>query len=136
MTEIVVNASRKYTVTIGSGLLANLGQVVSRGHRFCIVCDSNVWGFYGERLIKQLCENRISAEYFVFPAGESSKNSENYLALLNFLSANEFGKLSTNLTLIIINTPLLIRGQRLSADPISFLAFLQIQIIRICTQKF
>lgn len=90
MTEIVVNASRKYTVTIGSGLLANLEQVVSRGHRFCIVCDSNVWAFYGERLIKYLCENRISAEYFVFPSGESSKNSENYLALLNFLSVNEF----------------------------------------------
>ena len=90
MTEIVVNASRKYTVTIGSGLLANLEQVVSRGHRFCIVCDSNVWGFYGERLRKYFCDNRISAEHFVFPAGESSKNFENYLALLNFLSVNEF----------------------------------------------
>lgn len=90
MTEIVVNASRKYTVTIGSGLLANLEQIISCSHRFCIVCDSNVWAFYGERLIKHLCENRISAEHFVFPAGESSKNAENYLALLNFLSANEF----------------------------------------------
>ena len=90
MTEIVVNASRKYTVTIGSGLLANLEQAISCSHRFCIVCDSNVWAFYGERLIKYLCENRISAEHFVFPAGESSKNSENYLALLNFLSVNGF----------------------------------------------
>ena len=88
MTEIVVNDSRKYTVTIGSGLLANLEQVISCSHRFCIVCDSNVWTFYGERLIKHLCENRISAEHFVFPAGEYSKNADTYLQILNFLAEN------------------------------------------------
>ena len=89
MRNIKVNASKHYTVTVGSGIWEQLGhtvRLVTKAEKVCIVSDSNVWPLYGETVIRSLCSADLSICYFVFPAGESSKNSAVYLQLLNFLA--------------------------------------------------
>ena len=90
MKQIEVNASRRYPVIIGSGILPRITELLPNGARVCIVSDSQVWPLYGESLAALLCRQNILFEYFTFPAGESSKNAETYLSLLNFLAENHF----------------------------------------------
>ena len=89
MRNIKVNASKHYTVTVGSGIWEQLGhtvRLVTKAEKVCIVSDSNVWPLYGETVIRSLCSADLSICNFVFSAGESSKNSAVYLQLLNFLA--------------------------------------------------
>ena len=90
MTEILVEASKSYPVTIGSGILQRVANVICGIPNVCIVCDHNVWPLYGKSLRAHLCGKGTLVGYYVFPAGETSKNTENFLELLNFLSVNEF----------------------------------------------
>lgn len=91
MTTVEVSASKRYQVEIGSGLLPELGQrVASLGNvkKVCIVSDSNVWPLYGAAADASLHASGLETCAFVFPAGESSKNGETFLQLLNFLAEN------------------------------------------------
>lgn len=91
MTEIKVSASRNYSVLIGSGLLKNAGEYIKE---FCknnvaaVITDDIVDGFYYEVLERSLNEKGITAVKFVMKNGESSKNAENFIAILNFLAEN------------------------------------------------
>lgn len=89
MTTVTVNASRKYDILIGSGLLASLGQRVSelgKVQTVCIVSETNVYPLHGAAAEKSLKEAGFRVVSFVFPAGEASKNGEVFLSLLNFLA--------------------------------------------------
>ena len=88
MKQIEVNASRRYPVIIGGGILPRITELLPNGARVCIVSDSQVWPLYGDSLTAVLNGRNISSEYFTFPAGENSKNTETYLSLLNFLAEN------------------------------------------------
>ena len=91
MTAVEVSASKRYQVEIGSGLLPELGQrVAALGNvkKVCIVSDSNVWPLYGAAADASLHASDLETCAFVFPAGESSKNGETFLQLLNFLAEN------------------------------------------------
>ena len=91
MTTIEVNASKHYTVEIGSGLLPGLGPRIAAlggAQRVCIVSDSNVWPLYGAAADASLHAAGLETCAFVFPAGEASKNGATYLELLNFLAEN------------------------------------------------
>ena len=89
MQEIAVNASKNYSVKIGSGLLNQLGaeaaSVVS-GRKAVIVSDSNVWPYYCNEAVSSMECAGFQVIAFVIGAGEASKNIENYLSLLNFLA--------------------------------------------------
>lgn len=86
MKEIQINASKSYTVTIGSGILPHIATYIPHcATRVCIVSDSNVWPIYGAALQERL-QNAFKVSSFVIPAGEASKNSENYLLLLETLA--------------------------------------------------
>ena len=92
MTTIEVNASKCYPVEIGSGLLALIGPRVAalgKVNKVCIVSDSTVWPLYGPAVDASLYAAGIETCAFVFPAGESSKNGETFLELLNFLAENQ-----------------------------------------------
>lgn len=92
MKVIPVNASRNYAVTVGHGLLTQIGGVVhavTKAKMVCIVSDSHVWPLYGETITDHLCAENLSVCHFLFPAGENSKNASNYLKLLNFLAENK-----------------------------------------------
>ena len=92
MKQVQVNASRNYSVLIGSGLLDMLGEHLSGIHSNCkiaIISDSNVWPLYGAKVCNQLSQHGYVCVHYVFPAGEASKNGETYLNILNFLAQNQ-----------------------------------------------
>ena len=95
MTTIEICASKTYCVEIGAGLLPELGaKTASLGKvkKVCIVSDSNVWPLYGAVADTSLHLAGLETCAFVFPAGESSKNGETFLELLNFLAENRLSR--------------------------------------------
>ena len=95
MTTIEVTASKSYPVQIGPGLLTELGEktaALGKVKKVCIVSDSNVWPLYGAAADTSLHLAGLETCTFVFPAGESSKNGEVFLRLLNFLAENRLSR--------------------------------------------
>lgn len=90
MKIIPIRAKESYEVIIGRGLLATVGEkvksLVPKAQKLVIVSDSNVAALYGETVLATCKDAGFSAELFVFPAGEASKNGETYLSLLEFLA--------------------------------------------------
>ena len=89
MKQVQIHTSSPYCVTIGSGVLSQVGVAaasLSGVVRAAVISDSNVWPLYGQAVLDQLSESGLETSSFVFPAGESSKNGENYLKILNFLA--------------------------------------------------
>ena len=77
MKTVTVKASRQYDVTIGSGLLSNLGETIRRlsnAETVCIVSDHHVFPIYGDTVKKSLADAGYHICEFVFQAGENSKN--------------------------------------------------------------
>lgn len=92
MKTIEVNASKRYEVLIGSGLLPQLGQRVKsvcKASKACIVSDSNVFALHGNAAVDALKNAGLEVIHYVFPAGEESKNGDNYLELVNYLAENQ-----------------------------------------------
>lgn len=92
MVQINVCTAKEYCVKIGQNLLYNLGKetasVVS-GRAAVVISDSSVWAIYGERAAKSLERSGFRVSTLVVPAGEDSKNGENFLNLLNFLAEKQ-----------------------------------------------
>ena len=92
MQKVMVHASRDYEILIGGGLLHDLGQEAAkcvRGRCACIVSESNVYPLHGTAAEESLKKAGFHVISYVFPAGEESKNGENYLTLLNFLAEHQ-----------------------------------------------
>lgn len=92
MTTVTVKASRTYEVTIGRGLLAQVGKEAARllkGRSAAVVTDSNVAPLYLDRVKDALEGEGFRVCTFVFPAGEASKNGATYLNLLEFLAREQ-----------------------------------------------
>lgn len=95
MKTVKVNASKAYEVKIASSLLHDLGAEVSAVTKVgtaVIISDSYVWPLYGEIAKKSLESAGFSVIFYVFPAGESSKNATTYLSVLNFLAENRINR--------------------------------------------
>lgn len=93
MRNIHIHASKAYRVSIGPGILDQVGSTVCQctsAKKVCIVSDENVWPIYGQTVSASIQQVGPEICSFVFPAGENSKNSYNYLQLLNFLAQNQF----------------------------------------------
>ena len=92
MKTIHVKASKSYDVIIGDGLLKQLGEklfsVLNKTCKVAIISDSNVFPIYGELAETSLKQCGFEPIHYVFPAGESSKNSATYISILNFLAEN------------------------------------------------
>ena len=89
MNIITVNASKKYDIYIGDGLLSRIGEEVTKlgkAQKVCIVSESTVFPLYGKTVSSALEDAGFIVSKFIFPAGEESKNAANYLALLNYLA--------------------------------------------------
>jgi 3-dehydroquinate synthase len=92
MKKITVNASQRYDVIIGSGLLKDAGKYISevlKSRRTVIVSDDNVYPLYGEKLKAELENAGFAVKEFVFPHGEQSKSHETLLNLYGFLAASD-----------------------------------------------
>ena len=89
MTELVVSASKKYSVLIGHGLLSEAGHRIASacgGEKALIVTDDIVNSFYADVVMRSLQAAGYKTAEFVFPSGENSKNTDTYIALLNKLA--------------------------------------------------
>ncbi len=92
MKKVTVNASRVYDIIIDKGSLDRIGMLsasVKKPCRAAILSDSNVAPIYADRLERSLANAGFMPIRFVIPAGEESKNAENYLAFLSFLAQNK-----------------------------------------------
>ena len=80
-----------YDVLIRSGLLESLGEALARrglNGPVAVVCDENVAGLYGERVLVTLSEAGIGAKLVSIPAGEEHKTMQTVQALWDaFLEA-------------------------------------------------
>ncbi len=93
MKTIRVQASKCYDVVIGTGLLETIGNhllsVCKKTCKVAIVSDSTVWPIYGNTAKESLVNSGFEVIHYVFQAGETSKNAETYLAILDFLAENK-----------------------------------------------
>ncbi|UOO38616.1 3-dehydroquinate synthase [Oscillospiraceae bacterium CM] len=92
MKTIQVNASKTYDICIERGLLADAGvriRTASGGSTCCVVTDDVVNALYGDQLVETLSAAGYTVVRFVIENGESSKNAENYIRLLNFLADSQ-----------------------------------------------
>ena len=92
MKTVTVHASKQYDILIGPGLIADIGRcakALQKAEKVCIVSDSNVWPLYGEAAADSLDRAGFTVFSFVFAAGEESKQSTTYLALIESLAQNK-----------------------------------------------
>jgi len=98
MKTITVHASKQYDILIGSAILAEGIQKLSKmklGSQIMLISDDIVFPLYGKAVQKQLEQAGFSVRSFVFLAGESSKNLYTYEQVLNALSEASFTRKDT-----------------------------------------
>ena len=92
MKTVKISVSKEYEVLIAHGLMDSCGGlcrgVLPGCEKAAVISDDNVALIYLERVKASLEGAGFEAVSFVFPHGESSKNGETYLNILNFLAEN------------------------------------------------
>ena len=91
MNTVTVNASKRYPVYIGENLLSRLSEYIRPLKPSCkiaIISDSNIWPLYGDMVTNVLVNAGYEVISYGIPAGEESKNAEQYISVLNFLAEN------------------------------------------------
>jgi len=89
MKTVTVNASKDYSVMIGSGLLTTAGGKIMEacsGETAALVTDDIVDRLYGNAVEGSLRAAGYKTVRYVFPHGEQSKSIETYFSLLNALT--------------------------------------------------
>lgn len=93
MKSIHIGASDPYEVIIEDGALAKIGTILEttlgKLCKIAIISDSNVFPLYGDYVVEKLKEIGFTVVFYVFPAGEASKNAATYLEILNFLAEQQ-----------------------------------------------
>ncbi len=87
-----ITTSKKYKVIIGKGILDNLCSYIESEvgkSRAIVVTDSNVDKIYSNRVLKNLIDGGMQCEKIVIEAGEQSKNSQNFVKILEFFAKNK-----------------------------------------------
>ncbi len=91
MKTVEVDASTRYTIYIGKGLLPETGaylRKVSHAKTAAIITDDIVNGLYADTVEQSLKSAGYETLKFVFPNGEASKNIKVYGEMLEFLAEN------------------------------------------------
>ena len=95
MRTVEVNASKKYKVLIGEGILGNTGKYlleVKSPCRAAIITDDKVASLYLDTVRKSLEESGFKTVDFAFPNGEASKNIDTYASILEFLADSKLSR--------------------------------------------
>ena len=90
--RIRVNASTRYDVLIGNGLLEQTGNILTPVIEKCkiaVITDDIVDKLYSEKVINSLIQAGYETVKYVFANGEGSKNLNTYGEILNFLAENQ-----------------------------------------------
>ncbi len=102
MTNVRVEASKRYDILIGRGLLENSGKHVrsaAGGEKAAVITDDVVDRLYAHTVVKSLQAEGMKTSRFVISHGEKSKNAVNFIAMLNFLAENGFTRKDTVIAL-------------------------------------
>lgn len=86
---------RSYPITIGSGVMAQIGtslQAANIAKRYGIISDDRVSALYGEQIRRSLQQAGISSELIVFDNGEASKHLQTIGTLASELAALGFDR--------------------------------------------
>lgn len=98
MENVAVNlGDRSYNVLCGYGLLEQLGERVSElglGSKCALITDSNVAGFYLDRVLENLSAAGFDVTSHVVPAGEASKSISNVELLCREMTQAGHGRKS------------------------------------------
>jgi 3-dehydroquinate synthase len=92
MKIINVSTSKQYDVIIDRGILKDAGKIAGKVldiETAVIITDDIVDGLYADALAHSLENSSIRVLKYVIKHGESSKNAENYINILNFLAAGQ-----------------------------------------------
>lgn len=92
MRTITVYTNKPYNVYIGDHIIQSIGSLLANKHTPCksvIISDSNVWPLYGPVIENNMILHCFEPLHFIIPPGESSKNTNTYFQILNFLAQNE-----------------------------------------------
>ena len=92
MKTVTVSASKEYDVIIGSGVLQQLDkyvQTIKQSCKIAIISDTNVAPLYMDTIRNILNAAGYPCCSYVFSAGESSKNGNTYLSILEFVAQNK-----------------------------------------------
>jgi len=95
MRTIAVPVSKRYNVIVGSEVLNEAGAVIAKaagGQVAAIVTDSNVAVLYAERLKATLANSGYRVVQYVVPHGESNKNANTFLSLLDFFAEQRLSR--------------------------------------------
>ncbi len=87
MEKIHVSATGSYDIIIEDGIIDKTGEYVEKlvkGRKAVLVTDDIVDGLYSERVEASLTKAGFVVYKFVMPHGETSKNAENFIKLLEF----------------------------------------------------
>ena len=96
--NLMVKTQREYVVKIGKGLggLSDFLRARTAGKKLAVITDTNVDALLWDRLLPSL--DGYDVVKIVVPAGESSKNINEYYAAVCTLSENDFSRQDTVLT--------------------------------------
>lgn len=95
MKKITVKVSKTYDIIVGTNILNTAGAVIRQtvgGKTSAIITDDIVSALYERQLTDTLVKNGYRVVRYVFPNGESSKKSETFLAILNFLAKEKLDR--------------------------------------------
>lgn len=102
MTENIIQkqvrvglGERSYPISIGRGLLNQIGQDLSNlniAKRYAVISDEHVAGLYGGQLMESLTGAGVAAELITFPRGEESKNLQTISMLASTLAQRGFDR--------------------------------------------
>ncbi len=90
--KLKIKASKKYQVIIKGGyedLASNLKKVIT-DCKVMVITDDNVYSLYGEQINKSLTGYKVY--WHIVKHGESSKNTQNYLEIINLMASNRFNR--------------------------------------------
>jgi len=100
MKTIKVKASKTYDIKIGSGILDDAGNLLQKiGSVAVIVTDDIVAPLYAQRLEKALSQKKIRIVRCVIPNGETSKNAEQLVSIVNFMAKEKLSRTDTVIAL-------------------------------------
>lgn len=92
MRRVEVNASRKYDILIGRGLIDGAGRWIAGAVEPCtamVITDDTVDRLYAGAVEKSLAENGFAVRKYVFPHGESSKNWRTLGEILEYMAGQQ-----------------------------------------------
>ena len=96
MRKVTADTGRKrYTIHIGEGLSFNTGKLASEltgPTKAALITDDNVDRLWSDRITVSLKSAGFVVSRHVIPNGEVSKNIENYIKILGFLSENKLSR--------------------------------------------